>query len=308
MMVVSTCSLSQHEKINQLTKDSVRNGKWIEYDANGRIYSISFYKATKRKLSPEELFTLNYPFGRVNEFDSTIHRAIRVGKWTFFWPNGTIKETTHYTVEGSVIMHDKYKYDKDWNLKFIERWNRTNKGPTFITSGRDSIELSHIRFHEIGVVDEWIELKTKARNLSGRDVEITILPNPALSIQQTRRILEMGDSSEIAIKLKIQSGRINEKITMRSDDWILNLKLLGFGYHITVTDFKNDHTKVLPGKFYYYRNSEYYEMQILSNKKRARSSYIPLSKQMVDIELKKGTYKLTIKGASGEKTTNIEIE
>ena len=77
-----------------------------------------------------------------------------------------------------------------------------------------------------------------------------------------------------------------------------------FGYHLTNDDFDASTIRKLPSRFFFHRDSDDYELEIV---KSTKVRFIALSKQMNMIELKRGTYKFTLIGPTGRKTMDVEI-
>ena len=114
------------------------------------------------------------------------------------------------------------------------------------------------------------------------------------------------DSIQIYITTTIPAGQINEVIRLESKEWDLNLELTGFGYQLSTSDFDTPDKKQIFGDLYYFRTGNEYQMEIVDYIEKPK--YLPLSKQLVKIELRKGTYVLTIVGPSGRKSKEIDIE
>lgn len=149
---------------------------------------------------------------------------------------------------------------------------------------------------------------TSARNVSPDDITITVLPQQKLGVEPRTFLIRKADSLQIYITTTIPEGKIKEVIRLESNEWGVDLELDGFGYQLSTGDFVTPGKKQIPGNFYYFRTGDEYQLEISDAHKKKTPKYIPLSKQLVNIELKKGTYLLTIVGPSGRKSKEIEIE
>jgi hypothetical protein len=301
-----TSSLGQSEQINQLTEDSVKTGKWVDYDINGKVTSIKFYNATKaRKVTPEEAFMYGGRIPGLSKSDSTVHLSIPVGQWITFDSNGAVEEVSYYNNEGSMIMDDRYTYPNS-GIPLITR--RSGNKTTYVIGNKDSVEFTNIKFYEIRPTTDFFEIGTTVKNLSRDDVTMHISSHERLKVQAEDFLLKSNDSTAINIKLTALPGQMNDVIELRSNEWRLNLEVNVFGYQLTTTDFESEDKKKIHKTFYYYRTGDEYQMEILNRKKNSKPRYLPLSKRFVEIDLSKGTYILTIVGPSGRKSKEIEFE
>jgi len=300
-----TNSLGQGEQINQLT-DGLKTGKWLEYDINGKVASIKFYKLGKRKVSAEELFLYNGKVpGQYSKSDSTVQQSIPTGQWITFGPNDITSEILYYNDHGSLQRTDSYLYDNTGTLTIT----RTMKSKTtYVIGNKDSVEISRLNFYEIKRTNDLFELSTTVKNLSKKEVTINLLPHERLKVQLSKYALTPGDSIDINIRLRLPPGKINELIKLKSNEWSLNLEVNGIGYQLTTMDFDANGKRGVNKTFYYFKTGDEYQMELLSTKPNSKPQYLPLSKQLVEINLSKGTHLLTIVGPSGRKSKEIEIE
>jgi hypothetical protein len=306
MLISLTDLFGQREQINQLTKDGNKTGKWIEYGLNGKPASIKVYKAITRRVSEEELFlNSNKIPGQDNKSDSTLEQSISVGQWFTYTPDGIISEIVYYSDEGRWIMTDRYSYDGA-GIPQVERLLRDRK--SFVIGRTDSVEFSTLDFYEIKRSNEFFDISTRAKNLSGHRVTIQVIPLKTLEVPRSTHVLEPLDSIDIKVGLKFLPGHTNETIEFKSSEWNLDLEVKGFGYQLTTIDFDTEESKIVTKTFYYYRTGDEYQMEILREKGGTTLEYLPLSKQQIKIDLERGNYVLTIIGPFGRKSKKIKVE
>jgi hypothetical protein len=306
MLISVSRSFGQRERVNQLTKEGNRTGKWIEYGVNGKPASIKVYKVIRKKASAEELFLYgnNVP-GQYSISASTLEQSIRVGQWISYASDGAISEVVYYSDEGRWLMTDRYSYD-DVGTPKIVRIHKDKK--SYVVGGRDSVEFSSLAFYEIKRANEFFEIGTSVRNLSTHDVTIEVFPIKNLNVLPSTHVLKALDSMVIKVGLEFFPGHVNQIIMLKSSEWSLGLEVRGFGYQLITTDFETEGIKVVNNTFYYQRTGDEFQMEIVRETGGTTLAYVPLSKQQIKIELDNGNYALTIVGPSGRKTKRIKVE
>lgn len=131
---------------------------------------------------------------------------------------------------------------------------------------KDSVHFDQIDFHETAPAASYVEEKIRIKNLSSRRVIISIPSNLVFDINSTQLELNPHDSSELSLKVIIPAGATDEKIQMKSAEWIFGLGFHSFGYHLTNADFDLPGRKQLPSRLFFHRISDEYELEIASIK------------------------------------------
>jgi len=185
-------ALGQSEQANQLTKEGVKTGKWIEYDSDGNVTSIKVYKAVKRKVSDEELFLNDGKVpSRYHQSDSTVDESLRIGKWINFGPNGDIREIEYFDDSGYPKVIDRYSHNSS-GLQVVTRISGNQT--TYIIGDRDSLEFSNLTFYEIRPTNDFFEVKTLVKNISDSDVTFRVLEQVRLKVPSNTYIIKTRDS------------------------------------------------------------------------------------------------------------------
>jgi hypothetical protein len=219
-----------------------------------------------------------------------------------------MRKTIDFSDDGIESIVENYEYDATGKLRVIERWQRKTNKTTYVKGSRDSVELSSIQFHQITSINDLVKIEIKVKNLADRDILLSILPNSSLRFDPVDSKINKSDSVDLTIKFKLPSGQVDEKINLSSEEWTLELEFTGFGYHLDVSDFKADGEIILPRTFYFHRTGEEYQMEIIKSNKASKSTFIPISKQILSIDLKPGTYNITLVGPTEKLTKEIEIK
>jgi hypothetical protein len=308
IIITTSNSLGQSEQTNELTSDGLKTGKWITRYDNGVISSIEYFKTRRRKPSAEELFVNNYQLRGFNKLDSTVHEEVRTGQWSTFSRNGRIQKTTSFSDDGIVSIVDDYEYDATNQLKVINRWQRKTYKTTYVKGNSDSVELSSIQFYLINSINDLVKVEIKIRNLSNKEIFLSLLPHSSLRFEPRDFKISKGDSADLVIDFNLPPGHINEKIFLSSKEWTLGLELRGFGYHLDVSSFKEKERIQLPRTFYFYKTGGEYQMEIIKKRDKFNRTFIPVSKQILTMDLRPGTYNITLVGPSEKLTKEIEIK
>jgi antitoxin component YwqK of YwqJK toxin-antitoxin module len=270
---------------------------------------------------------LFWPDGKLKEtrkYDDITGRS--TGKWNYYWPDGKLKETEEYKggqptgkwarysnnglVEEQISyasapgITDQYQYDSSGALKFITR--KTNNRITYIIGSLDSAEVNHMSMNMASRVGEFHLSKSVCRNLSDRDITLTVEANPAFELASTTYQIRKGDSVNLNFNLKAPAGAAKGIITLKTNEWRFPIEVRSYGYHITTTDFLNNTKLQVPAKFIYYRTETEYQLEILKHGETV-PKFFPLSKQKTEIALTKGSYAFTATSPSGRRTKPVEV-
>jgi len=186
------------------------------------------------------------------------------------------------------------------------KWITTRHNTAYKIGEKDSVEFSNLRFSVVKPSNDVFIVFTNVKNLSDNVIAIEVLAQQKLKVDRRTLLLKEKDSIQIYIKTTIPAGRINEVIRLKSKEWDLNLELTGFGYQLATIDFDTPDKKSIFGDLYYFRTGSEYQMEIVDTINKTK--YQPLSKQLVKMELGKGSYMMTIVGPSGRRSKEIDIE
>lgn len=188
------------------------------------------------------------------------------------------------------------------------KWITDRDKTVFVIGDKNAVEFRDLHFTVTKPTDDSFMVFTSVRNISPDDITINVLPQQKLGVEPRTFLIRGADSLQIYITTTIPAGKINEVIRLESTEWGVDLELDGFGYQLSTGDFEKPDKKQIPGNFYYFRTGDEYQLEISAAHRKKAPKYIPLSKQLVNIEFNKGTYLLTIVGPSGRKSKEIEIE
>lgn len=294
----------QSEQTNQLTKNGLKTGKWVEVGLDGDTISIQHYKIIGKKVT-EELFLYDVAPELYNESDSTVDQSILIGKWITFDSDRKIRKIDHYDNNGFFKMSDYYSHDERGIQRIVRK---TYSKTSYIIGNRDSVEFNLINFYRIEPTNSFVELKTTARNLTEEKVLIKILPHTRLSIQTVSYLINAKDSLDIIVRLQMLAGPVSEVLQLNTEEWTLDLELSGYGYDLTTLDFQESGSKVLGKTCYYLRTGNEYLMEIIDKNSDTQPIIIPLSKQQVKFELNRGNYVATIVSPSGRTSKDIKVQ
>lgn len=186
------------------------------------------------------------------------------------------------------------------------KWINTRYKTAYKIGGKDSVEFSNLSFTATKRTGDACIVFTNVKNLSDHEIAINVFEQKKLKVEPRTLLLKEKDSIQIYITTTIPAGQINEVIRLVTTEWDLNLELTGFGYQLSTTDFDTPDMKQIFGDLYYFRTGNEYQMEIVDYIEKPK--HLPLSKQLVKIDLRKGTYVLTIVGPSGRKSKEITIE
>ncbi len=280
--------------------DSLRSGKRVRHYLNGNVSSIEYWQVVKRRASAEELFLYD---DRTNILDSTRQHSIPVNRWVYYYLDGRISRTVNYGYEGQYPCMNEYNYQKNSPWPIIMTCY-----DLFVIGKMDSISLDRVSIDRAVRAEEPITETFQIRNLSPKQVNIRIVPNASLSVLGVSYKILQLDSVNAEIKLTSPGGTVNEILLIASDEWTLEAQIHLRGYHLTASDFPSSEIKSLPRRFFFYRTGGEYEMEILSLSRRSAKATIPISRQLTEIQLKKGKYRLTLRGTSGQATREVEVK
>ncbi|MEI9920888.1 MAG: hypothetical protein WDO14_19150 [Bacteroidota bacterium] len=321
-------SLKLPKEVTYNLRDSLRDGEYVTRYPDGQVKSKENYKLVRTKVPKEQYiyWTQLKVTGLANPEDSTMSNSYREGKWSYFYPDGKIKtrqffaenyrtgqwqyfsedgrlvKTERYGYEGGLEFSDRYHYQASNSRPTIERQIRGNI--MFVMGSKDSVLFDQLElYNDAPIHSEFTEV-VRVINLSQKKVTLNISANSTFDIHPTEFVIEANDTSRVVLKLTMPAGQTDSKIQVTSSEWTYEIPLHSFGYHISNADFDSKDKKILPVKFFFHRISDDHQLEIVGNKK---SKTVALSKQMNEIELKKGLYKFILVGKSGRKTIDVEI-
>jgi len=214
------------------------------------------------------------------------------------------------TILSTLILHGQVHDTKQADTDRLNsgKWITTRHKAVYVIGDKDLVEFSNLSFSATKPTNDSFVVFTSVKNLSTNEITINVLPQQRLKVEPRAFRINEQDSTQIYITTTIPAGQINEIIKLASKEWALNLKLDGFGYQLSTDDFGKADKKQILGNFYYFRTGDEYQMEISKTNCKKAPRYVPLSKHLVEIDLDKGTYVLTIVGPAGRKSKEIEIE
>ncbi len=311
--------------------DSLKDGKQIKYFPNGHVSSIQSYRIIKQKISAEDLFlghhTL-YPEWYDLD-DSTQMRSVPVGDWVYYHPDGQVQARYSYDQSGNQVgksvrflsdgrLSDTETFHDNSRRYFMDHYEYTtgearpvikrvfsNGEVVFVLGNMDSVQVDRMDFYELRPVGSYVEERIHFVNLTSRTIPISAPPNAAFDTKAVQIQLGPYDTVSLSFRIKIPAGSVAERIQLKSSEWEFGLGVRSFGYHLSSSDFDGAAKRTFPTRIFFYRTSDEYQLEIRSSSKQR---YIPVSKTINEVELRKGQYQFTLIGPSGRKTIDVVIE
>jgi hypothetical protein len=286
------------------SQKELREGeKIVRYD-DGKLQLVEH---VKRKFSTEQIFVDNSVASdeKLDPKDSTVMVSVLTGTKRRYAPDGNLIETHTFDDSGYFIFSDAYAYHQDKSLFYVRRQQKGRQ--SFIVNLQDSVSLDKISIQGKFKADSLFTEMIRITNLRPNDVQISLFENKSLGIRPESFAVKGGDSLTVQLNIKIPAGNHSEIISIGSKRWTFPISVNSFGYHISAKDFATPAKMILPPQFYFHRSSNEYQLQIDRPGTRTKSQYIPISMQMVPINLKKGKYMLTLSNPSKKAVKEIEI-
>jgi hypothetical protein len=134
------------------------------------------------------------------------------------------------------------------------------------------------------------------------------LANKALNTETQYVSLIPFVKKTVTLPIQWPSGKIDERIKMETDKWNLDIEIKGLGYDLSKVDFENKKIKKLQPKFFLYKDGDEYQVEVFKYGSNYAPAIIPISSQMIDIELTEGAYEITLVGPNWRLKKDIIIE
>jgi hypothetical protein len=287
---------------NRYNDHNAKVGMWIETDPAENTTKTGTCIAKKRKRSAEEIFTGNIiDFNK--EYDS-IWISVRVGEWVTFDANRMILQKQFYDEQGKLQWTDQYDITNP-KSSYVKRYS-PKSNLCFVPLGFDSVAFDLNRLPQKYIpAGEFFSFPVNITNLTDHPIDISLVQNTSLSIATEPFILRPRETKIYVVELKVLGGETRDDILFETKGWKYPIQVSVFGFHLSSNDFDSPQLKILPAKFYYYRDAEEYQLEIVTQK--GAGKVLPLSKIITPIQLTPGEYFFRIAFPSGKKEKKVTV-
>jgi hypothetical protein len=308
-LVISLQSTSLHAQSSSLNRhDShyAKTGKWEHRDEQGKLTEEGTYRPVKVKSNNFELVFTEQPDRSLTVSDS-VWISLQVGEWTYYDHLGRIREITYYDAAGVKVNTDLYHYDQDYtNVKYIERdFASYNQKSLFVSAGKDSVQFLETVFRKPIPAHEFVSIPVVIQNLSIKKNVIHVRENRRLNLYADTFNLGPMESFTYVAEINVAAGNTTDEILFSNGNWTFPFGLKVFAYDLATDDFLNPQKKVVPQSFYYLRQGDEYQLEIVRKDSDVR--VLSLAREITRITLESGEYFFEIASPAGRKSKAISI-
>jgi hypothetical protein len=294
--------------VNPVDLDSLKGGTRTAYHKNGRIKSVQHYKVDKVNKSAEDMFlhgvTPSSP--RYDRIDSTFLQTVPAGTWVNYDSLGRVADKEYYRDHGRLWKYEQLVYRTKGTSPIMLRKFYSRPG-AYVVGIKDTIMIDKVKFLSKGHTDSTMTFDFGLKNLSPHPITLEVAANPVLSLSPIQLTIAGGDSVTVDLPVKLPTGEVKELIWIGTAEWKTYLDVDAFGYHLTDSDFQSGKDKVLPQTFYILRDADSYQLEVARAGREQKPKLFPVSKQLSDVDLKKGRYQLTLVGPTSRKSIHVEV-
>jgi hypothetical protein len=267
--------------VNQQTDLGQKTGKWVTLHDNGKTGEVKFYEPAKRKLSKEE---------------------------AFFHGITPDKDTTVFYEE--LLWTEKYEYTDNWDLKRIERKERSQK-LIYLYGPNKEIGVNTDNFYFIGKVDTTKTVSIEMINNTDSPIVLKPESSPGnITTANKEFVIPANQSSIFTLVLTIEPNDNTYIVTLKNDSIIIDFSIRIFGYHVESNDIERGQQLTVKKSFVYHRTGNEALLKLYDKNKERELKTISLANHRTTIDLEKikpGDYWLCTIDYSSDQRTYCKI-